>query len=368
MDFHPIANIFPMLPDAELETLAADIKANGLHHPITTYEGKVLDGRNRYAACTIACVEPLFIEYEGDDPVGFVISENIVRRHLDETQRGLCAARLANMREGRPETGSNDLVSQDRAAKLMNVSVPTLKRAKCVLDNGIPELVKCADAGKVTVGAASKIVKLPNDRQAAITDKISSGIKPQEAMRQVLAESYDGPQLTEMPQGKKYRVIYADPPWDYGNTQPDYHPEQRDHYKTMSLDEICDMPIVDLTTDDAVLFLWATSPILREAFDVINAWGFEYKASFVWDKVKHNMGHYNSVRHEFLLICVRGSCQPDVRKLFDSVVTEERTEHSKKPDTFRKMIEELYTHGNKIELFARQEFDGWDYYGNEIIS
>ncbi len=130
----------------------------------------------------------------------------------------------------------------------------------------------------------------------------------------------------------KYRVFYADPPWSYGNTMPEYAPDQGTHYRLMSIDDICSLNVREAAEDDAVLFLWVTSPILEDAFKVINAWGFEYKASFVWDKVKHNMGHYNSVRHELLLVCTRGSCQPDVMRLFDSVVSIERTEHSAKPE------------------------------------
>lgn len=164
----------------------------------------------------------------------------------------------------------------------------------------------------------------------------------------------------------KYRVIYADPPWKYGNTMPDYMGVQDDHYRLMTIQEICAIPIKDIACDDAVLFLWVTSPILEESFEVINAWGFKYKSSFVWDKVKHVMGHYNSVRHEFLLVCVRGSCQPDVHRLFDSVVTEERTEHSKKPETFRSIIDTIYPSGKRIELFAREEHDNWDAFGDEI--
>ncbi len=106
--------------------------------------------------------------------------------------------------------------------------------------------------------------------------------------------------------------------------------------------------------------------ILEDAFKVINAWGFKYKTSFVWDKIKHNMGHYNSVRHEFLLIAVRGSCQPDASKLFDSVQSIERTEHSAKPGIFREIIDTLYPHGPRIELFARKKTDGWEAYGNQV--
>src|SRR5262249_41401017 len=144
----------------------------------------------------------------------------------------------------------------------------------------------------------------------------------------------------------KYRVFYADPPWKYGNTQPDEFGEQRDHYAVMSLEEICAEPVKDWAEDDAVLFLWVTSPMLGEVHQVWQAWGFEYKASFVWDKVRHVMGHYNSVRHELLLICTRGSCQPDVRKLFDSVQSiEQRGEHSAKPVEFFNIIETLYPAG-----------------------
>lgn len=164
----------------------------------------------------------------------------------------------------------------------------------------------------------------------------------------------------------KYRVIYADPPWKYGNTMPDYMGVQDDHYRLMTIQEICDLPIKNIAEDNSVLFIWVTSPILEDSFRVINSWGFEYKSSFVWDKVKHNMGHYNSVRHELLLVCTRGSCQPDVQKLFDSVVTEERTEHSKKPEVFRSIIDTIYPAGKRIELFAREKVDGWNSYGNEI--
>ena len=133
----------------------------------------------------------------------------------------------------------------------------------------------------------------------------------------------------------------------------------------MPLEDICAEPVKDWAEDNAVLFLWVTSPILEESFQVINAWGFEYKASFIWDKVKHVMGHYNSVRHEFLLICTRGSCQPDVRKLFDSVVSIERTiEHSQKPNEFYEMIESLYLTGRRLEMYARQKRPGWDQRGH----
>ena len=171
--------------------------------------------------------------------------------------------------------------------------------------------------------------------------------------------------ISIIPDGE-YRVIYADPPWKYSDKK-EYRPEgsAENHYPVISITELCQMDLPKIE-ENAVLFLWVTSPLLEDAFKIIKAWGFQYKSSFAWDKVKHNMGHYNSVRHEFLLICTKGSCVPDNIKLFDSVQSIERTEHSVKPEEFRKIIDTLYTHGRKIELFARKKADGWESFGNEL--
>jgi N6-adenosine-specific RNA methylase IME4 len=171
--------------------------------------------------------------------------------------------------------------------------------------------------------------------------------------------------VATMPTGK-HRVIYADPPWKYGDQLTEAYGATRFHYPAMTITDLCAMPVRELADDNAVLFLWVTSPILPEAFEVIRAWGFAYKASFVWDKIKHNMGHYNSVRHEFLLICTRGSCLPDVPTLYDSVQSIERSQtHSEKPEEFRSIIDHLYPTGNRLELFARKQVDGWTAYGLE---
>lgn len=170
----------------------------------------------------------------------------------------------------------------------------------------------------------------------------------------------------------KYRILYADPPWHYAQVIEKYGPAER-HYPTMILDEICAMKddIAERTADDAVLFLWSTAPKLKDALQVAEAWGFRYTgAMFVWDKVRHNYGHYNSVRHELLLICGKGSCTPDASKLVDSVQTIERSdEHSEKPEEFRKIIDKLYTKGRRIELFWRGDAapDNWDVWGSDGV-
>jgi len=165
-----------------------------------------------------------------------------------------------------------------------------------------------------------------------------------------------------------YRIIYADPPWKYGDKPPAPKGSgaMEYHYNPMSIEKICSMKLPKIEKN-AVLFLWVTSPILEECFEVIKAWGFEYKASFIWDKVFHNVGHYNSVRHELLLICIKGSCPPDNKVYYDSVVSIKRSRrHSEKPVKFREIIDELYSKGNRIELFARKKVENWDAWGSEI--
>ena len=164
----------------------------------------------------------------------------------------------------------------------------------------------------------------------------------------------------------KYRVIYADPPWSYGDERSGMG-GAIDHYNTMSLEEIKDLSVKELAEDNAVLFMWATAPLLEEAFEVVNAWGFKYKTNIIWNKVKPNLGNYTSVRHEHLIIATKGSCTPDNTQRFNSVQTiERRGRHSEKPEEFRNIIETLYTYGNKIELFSRKKAEGWKAYGNEV--
>ena len=169
----------------------------------------------------------------------------------------------------------------------------------------------------------------------------------------------------QLPDGK-YNVIYADPPWKYSDKLIEGYGAAEHHYPAMSIEELCALDVKSKVASDAVLFLWVTSPFLDECWPVIKAWGFEYKSSFVWDKVKHNYGHYNSVRHELLLICTRGSCLPESRTLHDSVISKERSpKHSEKPEYFRSLICSMYPNGKKLELFGRKKVNGWTVYGNE---
>lgn len=181
------------------------------------------------------------------------------------------------------------------------------------------------------------------------------------------------PETPELPEGR-YRVILADPPWEYdvdlsrGATRS---PER--NYPVMNLEEIKKFGerIKEISHTNCILFLWITAPKLNWMNDVLEAWGFEYKTNFIWDKIKPNLGHYSSVRHEILIIAGKGKCSPtcDGKTIqsIDSVQSiEKSTKHSQKPNEFRKIIETLYPNSKKIELFAREKADGWDSWGLEI--
>lgn len=171
----------------------------------------------------------------------------------------------------------------------------------------------------------------------------------------------------QLPDGV-FDVIYADPPWMYAGDQHGKEAQKTvlsTHYPSMPIDELCELPVAAMAADDCVLFMWATCPLLKDALRLLEAWGFEYKAQMVWDKVKHNVGNYVSVRHELLLICTKGQ-PPKVTTLEDSVYSEERTEHSRKPEHFRAVIESMYPAAKRIELFRRGDApDGWSVWGNE---
>ena len=177
MRHHEYAALFPMLPDAELQSLANDIRDNGLETPIVTLEGAILDGRNRHRACEIAGVSPRFEEYTGKDPMQFVISHNLHRRHLTESQRGMVAAKMATMKNGRPETTSIDAVSKAEACEALKVGVSTLDRARKIQRLGSPELVAAVESGEVTVGAAYKVAELDQHEQRKILEGGATGVK-----------------------------------------------------------------------------------------------------------------------------------------------------------------------------------------------
>lgn len=179
-----------------------------------------------------------------------------------------------------------------------------------------------------------------------------------------------------------YPLILADPPWRYGFSRSRRKGIER-HYATMTLAQICALNVPAVAARDCVLFLWATAPKLRDAFQVLDAWGFTYKTNDIWLKEgRKGMGYYTRVRHELLLIATRGNPRTPAPKCRpDSVMVEKPREHSRKPEASYARIDAMYpddarrvigtgayAHMARLYLFADNLRPGWDSWGDGIIT
>lgn len=167
--WHEYADIFPWIEGDAYRALVDDIRKNGVLEPIVMLDGAILDGRNRYMAARELGIEYPVVEYQGTDPLSFVISHNLTRRHLTESQRGMVHARLAKLPKGRPD-GNTAIaaITQEQASAILNVSADTGQRAKKVIEHGEPELAAAVDAGKISVSAAAAIVDQPPEVQREV--------------------------------------------------------------------------------------------------------------------------------------------------------------------------------------------------------
>ncbi|MCO7737449.1 MT-A70 family methyltransferase [Brucella intermedia] len=382
---HPLADIFPMIAEADLKVLAADIAANGQVEPILLLEGKVLDGRNRQAACGLAGVDPVYAEFTGADPLSFVLSKNLHRRHLSESQRAIAAAMIVDWERGvnQATAGSANLPTR-RAAEKLSVSERAVTAARRVREHGAPELIDAIRAGKVSVHAGEALSELQHAEQARVVREEKKAIVAE--AKKIRAEQQKvrhAVRLTTMAlvaekgretaPGKVERlfpIIYADPPWRFGVYSEETGREKsaENHYPTMDTGEICSLfaKLNYPVTKNAILFLWATNPMLPDAFRVMQAWGFTYVHHWIWDKEVAGTGYWGRDRHELLLIGKRGSPAAPLRGTQPETVHRERKgKHSAKPAWFAEQIERLYPDVPKLELFCRSPRPGWDAWGYE---
>lgn len=187
-EFHPLANIFPLIEGQAYQDLLTDVVRHGIREPVWLYEGQILDGRNRYRAATAMGVSFDTREYEGDDPAAFVVSLNLHRRHLSESQRAMVAAKLANMSQGQRtdiEPSANlQKVSQSTAADMLNVSPRSVAAAKKVTEEAPPEVVKAVEQGAMAVSLAVQVAELSEEDQAIVADAPPEQIR--EVARQVV--------------------------------------------------------------------------------------------------------------------------------------------------------------------------------------
>jgi len=188
MKFHRFAEIFPLIEGDDFAALVADIEAHGLQEKIVRYDGKVLDGRNRFLACQKAKVKPQFRDFKGTDSqaLAFVVSANVQRRHLTVQQRAMAAARVATLEKGANQHTARAVSSQEEAAESFDVSVDSVQRARKVVDKGSKALQKAVDDGEVPLKKAASVVDLPKSEQLA-----AAKAKPAKEPEQDIASAWE---------------------------------------------------------------------------------------------------------------------------------------------------------------------------------
>ena len=388
-----LKKLIPPLTENEYKGLEQSCINEGIRDKLVLWGNILIDGHNRHEIAEKHNLnfETIQRDFKNIEAVrDWMIATQLGKRNLTKEQKSYLRGLQYEREKGNVGASEGNENAQNNGEKvsLLNTTAKVLAAQHKTSDRTIKNDAKFAKAidkiagiagdeiknkilnreVKTTAKEINRIAALPEEKIERVFTAIKKGetTNLKESIHKAAAlDIKETPELKV--EDKKYLAVYADPPWAYGNTMPNYFDSQAEHYPLMTVKEIADMPVKNMVENNAVLFLWVPSPMLEEAFQVVNAWGFKYKTSFVWDKIKHNMGHYNSVRHELLLVCVRGSCQPQVRKLFDSVLSIERSDkHSEKPIEFREIIDTIYPKGNRIELFARMKNKNWDAYGNQI--
>lgn len=356
MEFHPTSSLFHMMSDSDLNRLAEDIKADGLHQPITLYQGKVLDGRNRLEACRRAKVQPRFEEWKETEknksPVRWVISQNLHRRHLTATQKAFAAAEAEPMlakeikhggprKKGQKQERIFALLSgkaSQAAGKAFGVSARYVEDAKAIL-KAAPELASEGESGAKTMAELKRVLARKAHAQK---------LKQPAPIRNL------GP----------FDLILADPPWQYEHCEANNR-EIDNHYKPATLTEI--FAHKPNSSEDSILLLWATAPKLEEAMQVMAQWGFNYRTCAVWDKEVIGMGYWWRIQHELLLMGVRGTpATPPESERISSMFRAKRGRHSVKPLAVIEWIERAFPTLAKLEMYSRKPRPGWTAWGNEV--
>ena len=416
---HPAANLFPMLSDRELDELGEDIRINGQAEEIVLHRGMILDGRNRYKAASARGLGLNARVFEGTDEqaVRWVVSKNLIRRHLDESQRAMIAAKLATLKLGDNQykaapigAGVADLlanvaprpevppaVSQSEAAEMMNVGRRSVQRAARVIEAAAPEVVAAVEAGALAVSVAAEIATKPAEDQKAILDALprdASGKLTPEAKKEVRRVAKEvraedqalkkekraakeralGERILALPEVKA-GLILSDFEWHFkvrsAESGMDRH--AANHYLTAAECDTAEAIVerqrerMSIAADDCVHLMWVPACFSAIGHKVMELRGFTYVSQFVWNKPGIGTGFWVRDAHELLFIGVRGKVMcPAQGEQFRSVIEGPRGAHSEKPDAQYEIAEKYFPTLPKVELNARRARPGWIQWGNEV--
>lgn len=366
-------NLIPPLTDDEYKGLEASILEEGCRDALILWGDTIVDGHNRYEICTKHNIafNTVQMDFDSRNAVKLWMMHNqLARRNLNDFQRieitHKCedavkdeAEKNLHLAKGQGIKGVVKLPqvkSRDVLGKMASVSGSTYERAVKVLNEAPQEIVDAARRGDISINQAYQTVRR-EEKKKDVQKRIEEYATVQTGIIDINATD------------RKYNIIYADPPWQYWESG---NKNQALHYTTMTIDEICELPVKDIADKDCVLFLWVTYPILQEAFKVIESWGFDYSTcAFVWVKKNKQKdtpfvgcGAWTRANSELCLLATKGNVMR-LDASVSQVVESPIEEHSKKPDVVRELITRLVGELPRVELFCRNPADGWDVWGNE---
>lgn len=424
LKIHPVALLMPEMTDLQYMELRNDIKLRGLRSPIILApDGRIVDGRHRYKACRELGIEPNFVrsKYKSDaDLAREVVSLNVKRRHLTESQESLLGARLlplfeaeakerqekalqtgrqtqktklaeqqaaktakatktsarasAPVRASMPEkvvesTRENARKAAMDAANAVGCSTRMVEYGKTVIKKCIPEVVQAVERKNLPVKQAAQLAKHDAAKQQLVWNLIEKKEAKNvvDALRKLMlaeqkAKIAAAPAVTGV-----VGVLVVDPPWTFAKTRDD-DPTQRGKtpYPTMTEDEIkaIKLPI----EKDAIVWLWTTNAHLLsgEALRVVEAWGLQAKGLVTWAKTKMGTGDWLRGQTEHAILAIKGKPVFD-RPVPSTLLMAPVGHHSEKPDAFYEMVQG-YCPGTKGELFSRKAREGWTQHGVELGS
>lgn len=355
--------LIPPLLSEEMKALEVSLESDGCLDSLKVWRnGKgdiLLDGHNRREICT-----RLGISYKTESVPGvvsrdsaktWIIHNQFARRNLAPYQRAELALKLERhfAEQAKAEQiRKPGVVVQKSAqqkeegktrsaiAKVAGVSHDTIAKAKLIGEKASEEAKKKLRTGQTTINREYKAI-----------------VQRERKVEQVAAIK-----TMKLPEGR-FHVIVVDPPWSYNLRPADPSHRAANPYPSMSVEQICDIPVQLRAHDNCVLWLWTTNAFMVQAHQVAKAWGFEVKTILTWAKDKIGTGDWLRGQTEHCLMCVKG--RPVVNLTNQSTLLHgPMREHSRKPDEFHALVESLCP-GLKCELFSRQEREGWAAFGAE---
>jgi len=362
------------------DDLLASVKSKGVMVPLTiTSENVIISGHRRYEAAKMAGLEIVpvgiatfeneldeleaIIEFNRQREKTFVQKmkeaealEGIVKKRLEEKMKAGFNQHspVEIFPQAEPEK-TRDKVAQQTgigSGKTYEVAKKIWNKAK-EGDESAKIAVSKIEKGELTIHGAKKELE---KEQKVEQKRQERDVKNAEVMK--IIESGALEHVSE------FEIVLADPPWRYDFSETECR-EIENNYPTATIEDICSH--APKTTPDSILFLWATAPKLREAMQVVDAWGFTYKTHAVWDKCKIGMGYWFRGQHELLIVATKGKASPPIAESrVSSIFKESRTEHSKKPDCVYEWIESAFVSYKKLEMYARSNRPGWKSWGAEV--